>query len=190
MSSTLPLDPTAVRRRARWAFLRGRLGAARLEVALACALIVVAALTARQPRVVLLPAVVLVALTTIFSLGGRAPGRAVLPGLLLGLLPLGCSLGAARLGHVCWDGGCSSLCVPLCAAGGVVSGLLLARAARTTARPFTVWLAGGSVVLATGALGCACVGAGGVWGMLLGFLPSATLLAWPVRRDEGHQGSA
>jgi len=69
----------------------------------------------------------------------------------------------------------------LCAAGGAIAGFLLARATRRGSHPYALWLAGGSVMLATGALGCACVGVGGLGGMLLGFLPSALVVAWPRR---------
>jgi hypothetical protein len=171
----------SLRRRAYWAFLRSRVSAGWLELLLALAIVGAAALVVREPGPVLAPALVLVALTFAWTLGGTTWARGVLPGLLLGVVPLGCSLSAARLGHVCWNGGCASLCVPLCAAGGVVAGLLLARAARATRHPLGLWLAGGSIVLATGSLGCACVGLGGLGGMLAGFLPSAALLALPRR---------
>lgn len=176
-----PTGPNALRRRAYWAFLRGRIASGWLELLLALAIVGGAGLVVQDAGPVLVPAFVLLALTCALTLCGARWTRGVLPGLLLGVVPLGCSLSAARLGHVCWNGGCASLCVPLCAAGGVVAGLLLARAARSTRHPLALWLAGGSIVLATGSLGCACVGVGGLGGMLAGFLPSAALLALPRR---------
>lgn len=177
----MTLDAAVVRRHAHRAYLRGRLSRSWLEVTIACTLILIAALMARQPSVVLIPALALVSLTALFTLAGTIPARAILPGLLLGLLPLACSLSAVHFGHVCGAGGCSSVCVPLCTTGGALAGLLLARAARRTKRPLLVWSTAGSVLLATGALGCACVGATGILGMLAGFLPSAALLALPRR---------
>lgn len=174
-------DPRTVRRRALWAFLRGRLLAARIELFIAVGLALGATALSPEPHRVLPPALLLIALIAVWSISGRAVARSMLPGLLLGLLPLGCSLFAGRFGHVCHAGGCSSLCVPLCTAGGALSGLLLARAARKTGEPLVLWTAGGAVVLAAGAMGCMCVGAAGLVGMVLGFLPSAALLALPRR---------
>ena len=170
---------TVFRRQANFAFLRGRLFAARLELAVASGLILMTWALARDPRLVLVPALLLLGFTVTLSFFGRAVGRSVLPGLLLGLVPLGCALSAQSIGHVCFAGACSSICVPLCSAGGVLAGVLLARAARAMPSPLSVWLSGGSIILCAGAMGCVCVGAGGLVGMGLGFLASAGVLAWP-----------
>ncbi len=175
------MNHSHLKSRARSAFLRGRVRAARAELGLASLLVVAAFGFADEASVVFLPAALLLGLTAALAVYGRVAGRAVLPALLLGVIPLACSLSAQHLGHACTAGGCMSLCVPLCSSGGLVAGLLLGRQSRHSARPLVAWLSGGALVVAAGALGCVCVGAGGVVGMSLGVLSSAGLLAWPVR---------
>jgi hypothetical protein len=100
---------------------------------------------------------------------GGLRARAAVSGLKAGLIPLGLSHLANLTGHVCIPGrGCASLCIPACTLGGVLAGLLLERVARQTARPWLVRLVGGSLALSTGALGCSCVGYGGILGLILG----------------------
>jgi hypothetical protein len=101
-------------------------------------------------------------------LGGLG-ARSAISGLKAGLVPLIFSHLANLTGHVCIPGrGCASLCIPACALGGVFAGVLLEHMARQTARPVLLRLVGGSLALATGALGCSCVGYGGMLGLLVG----------------------
>lgn len=172
---------TALRRQARRAYWLGRLREARVELGVALLWAVTAALAAQDASMVLYPAIWLLLLTSLFMMYGRGVGRSVLPGLLLGFVPLSCALLAQHWGHLCIDGGCTSLCVPICTGGGIVAGLVLARAARSTSSPLVVWMSAGALVLSAGALGCACVGAGGVTGMTLGFLASGGFLMWPKK---------
>jgi hypothetical protein len=120
-----------------------------------------------------------------FGVGYRGLGRPgfALGALLLGLMPLGCASLAQTVGHVCTPGGCVSLCVPLCTSGGGLAGFLLSRmsaAQAPRARFFAAkaWWGGAGLVVLTGAMGCSCVGWGGIVGMILGVV--GTELSWSV----------
>lgn len=112
---------------------------------------------------------------------GRVAGRAVLPGALAGLLPLGMALGAQSVGHVCTGTECYSLCVPACATGGVLAGLLIARLGRHVASPLQFWAVAGLLAALEGSLGCSCVGLGGIAGLILG-LSVTVLPTWVAAR--------
>jgi hypothetical protein len=109
---------------------------------------------------------------------GRDRARGVLPGLVAGLLPLVGALCAPRM-HVCMAGQCMSVCLAVCAGAGLLGGAGIGFVAHRLRA--SVWFIGtaSAVTLATGALGCACVGLGGVLGMAggfaLGLIPSLTL---------------
>lgn len=171
-----------VKRRARQAFWRGRLVDALPELLIATILLGVGLVWSSAPERSWIPGVVLLCGAFGLSLWGGAVRRMILPALFLGAIPLVCSLGSQSFGHVCTPQGCYSVCVLFCCLGGVVAGVLLARAARFQERPWLSWLVGGSVVVCVGSLGCVCVGASGVVGMSLGVLTSAGILAWPVPR--------
>jgi hypothetical protein len=90
-------------------------------------------------------------------------------GLKAGLVPLVLAHAANLYGHVCIPGqGCSTLCVPACSVGGLLAGFLVERVARRSPRPNVIRIGGAAVAFATGALGCFCVGSGGVIGLSLG----------------------
>jgi hypothetical protein len=100
---------------------------------------------------------------------GQQAARGGMTGLKAGLVPLAFAHAANLYGHVCIPGqGCTSLCVPACATGGVVAGLLVERFARTAGRPNVVRACGSAVAFLTGALGCACVGSAGLLGLMVG----------------------
>jgi hypothetical protein len=92
--------------------------------------------------------------------GGLAFGGAT--GLKAGLLPLALAHAAKSFGHVCTPAGCTTLCVPACAAGGVLAGALVEWWARRSSRPTLTRLVGACVAFLTGALGCSCVGYAGM----------------------------
>lgn len=116
----------------------------------------------------------------LWSGGGWAEG--VRAGLKAGFIPLGLALVAQRVGHHCSDDACTSWCVPACATGGLLAGVLVAFWARRTALPRRT-LAGGLLVsIATGAMGCACVGLSGVVGLVAGALATAPVVAWALGR--------
>lgn len=101
---------------------------------------------------------------------GQSVARALAPGLAAGLLPLGLAYAAKAYGHVCMGASCVSLCVPACAAGGVLAGLWVAYAGRKVASPLLFAASGGGAALLVGSLGCSCVGFGGVLGLAAGLL--------------------
>jgi hypothetical protein len=103
-----------------------------------------------------------------FSLGAFS-------GLKAGLFPLAFAHAAKLFGHVCTPAGCTTLCVPACATGGIIAGLLVERWARTSSRPALTRGLGIGVALLTGALGCSCVGWSGVLALLASL--AATSLA-------------
>lgn len=103
---------------------------------------------------------------------GQSWGRAVPAGLQAGAFPLGLALMAQKIGHVCTAHGCTSLCVPMCAAGGLVAGVVIAAAARRSPVPWITLGCGAAIALAVGAMGCSCVGAAGMLGMGVGLAAS------------------
>lgn len=169
-----------VKTQAHAAWRRGYVREALPEAVVALLLVIAAWLLTSQRALVVMPALAFLGLTAVFISVPHASRRLVLPALLLGTIPLGCALVAQALGHHC--GGescatsCATWCAPLCATGGLASGVLLARAARYEPRPWRAWLLGGGLIISAGALGCGCVGAAGIVGLALGFLPSAGLL--------------
>jgi hypothetical protein len=103
-------------------------------------------------------------------------------GVRAGLVPLVLAHGANLYGHICTPAGCTSLCVPACALGGIAAGLLVARAAARSSHQTRVLASGAAVAVMVGALGCACIGFSGMAGMVAGTV-AASLLArvWVAR---------
>ncbi|MCB9506861.1 MAG: hypothetical protein H6698_02215 [Myxococcales bacterium] len=99
---------------------------------------------------------------------GRSAARGVWPGLVAAVAPLLASHVAARIGHICTPDGCTSLCMPMCAGGGLVAGLVLSELTRRDESPVPAFVVGATVAVAIGATGCTCVGLGGVAGVALG----------------------
>jgi hypothetical protein len=93
-------------------------------------------------------------------------------GFKAGLIPLFFAHCANQWGHVCTPYGCTSLCVPACAAGGVLAGLTVEWLARRGPRPQLTRGLGMIVAILTGGLGCACVGAFGLLAMIAGLAVS------------------
>lgn len=162
------MNETLLRRRARRAFVLGRLREALGGAALAALLVVAAVALAEAPERAALIGLPLLAISAAFGYWGREAARALWPALLLGALPLGCALAAPHLGHVCTGSGCVSLCLPLCTVGGLVAGGLLSRFALAQHRPWQVWSLGAVIAVGAGAMGCACAGLPSVVGMALG----------------------
>ena len=113
------------------------------------------------------------AATVALTWRGQSWGRSVPVGLVAGAFPLGLALMAQKIGHVCTAHGCTSLCVPMCAAGGLAAGVAIAAAARRSASPATTLGCGAALALAVGAMGCSCVGAAGMLGMGVALAASA-----------------
>lgn len=167
----------ALERRARVAYETGRLWRA----ALAAAPILVLAACAGQiggltPGALALGAAVYL-VGSLFLWRGQDAGRAVLPGVVAGIAPLSLALGARALGHVCTGDMCVSLCVPACACGGLLAGLMVTWFARRTEAEARSWVCAGSIALLTGALGCSCAGFGGIVGLVGGLLVTGAPVA-------------
>lgn len=96
-----------------------------------------------------------------FALGGFS-------GLKAGVIPLVFAHSAKLFGHVCTPAGCTTLCVPACASGGLIAGALVEWWARKSPRPNLTRGLGAGVSLLTGALGCSCVGYAGIVALLCG----------------------
>lgn len=112
---------------------------------------------------------------------GQALGRGTSLGLAAGMVPLVCAHAARLYGHVCTPTGCATLCVPACLIGGAAAGLIAVAGARRASAPGLTLATAGGVAVLTGSLGCACVGFGGVMGLVAGVgavVLTGRLLAW------------
>lgn len=89
-------------------------------------------------------------------------------GLKAGAIPFVLAHASKLVGHVCTPSGCTTLCVPACATGGVVAGLLIEWFARQGPSPTVTRVLGMTVAIFTGGLGCACVGSSGLVAMIVG----------------------
>jgi hypothetical protein len=173
-----PVETIALKRRARRAYERGRLGRA---FRLAAWLLPVLAAMVGSCRVLALSAVsgsLLVLAAVGFWWRGQAYGRAVAPGVGAGLVPLGATLSAAALGHLgpaltCWQG-----CLTLCITAGGLAGLVVGhRAAQQGSDRRSFLVSAGVIAVLVGAPGCAFAGAAGIVGMFLGLAAVSTPLA-------------
>jgi hypothetical protein len=160
--------------RARRAYERGRAIRATSLAAPLAALSVLGLCLGASAATAITVGAALLATTWIFTWRGRALGRSVLPGVFAGLVPLALAAGARSYGHMCAGGQCISLCIPACTCGGLIAGLLIARLGRRSESPVRFFVGAGSLAVMVGALGCSCVGFGGIMG--LGFGLVATLV--------------
>ncbi|MCA9534378.1 MAG: hypothetical protein KC593_11885 [Myxococcales bacterium] len=105
-------------------------------------------------------------------------GRAVRPALVYGALPFAVTHAVQSSGHMCVGDACVSWCLPACAVTGLVVGVAFTRRAERDRNPLAFFAAGVPMVVATGALGCRCLGYSSVVGLALGML-LVSLPAWP-----------
>ena len=105
---------------------------------------------------------------------GRDPGRGVLPGVLAGGGALVLVLCANQMGHFCTGERCMSWCLPACIVGGLLAGSGVSLIGVRERRGAGYWGSATLVTLATGALGCSCVGFSGIIGLAVGFV----LVTW------------
>lgn len=115
-----------------------------------------------REQVAVAAALVMVSLTYFSSVQGGDGFRGVRAGLFAGALPLTAALASEQMGAVCTPIGCSSVCAAACAASGAAAALWVARGLRRHEAAPKSWLFAGSSLIATGALGCACVSYTGV----------------------------
>lgn len=105
---------------------------------------------------------------------GRELKRAVLPGVLAGLVPLTLALCAMHVGHFCTGDRCMMVCLPACAAGGLIAGLAVAMIGHRGKHGVGFWASASGITLLTGSMGCACIGVAGVIGLAAGFAVGLT----------------
>jgi hypothetical protein len=161
-------DLTSLRRRARWGYELGRFRRALLGVAPALVIVAAAACITHRPVSTLWFGLATISVGVAMLWYGRDPQKAVLPGIAAGLVPLVFALCANHL-HVCGPDGCSTLCLPACALGGVVAGLAVAGVGNQRRVGPWFWVSASVLALLTGAMGCACVGYSGLAGLGIGF---------------------
>jgi len=176
----MALDEQALLRRALGAYEASRVRFA-LGVALPVALLPLTSFLLGTPLLsAALVGSALVAAVGLSEWRGGAAAFGGVSGLKAGLAPLAFAHAAQAFGHVCTPSGCTTLCVPACAAGGVVAGLAVEWLARRGPRPGLTRGLGLGVAFLTGALGCSCVGASGMLALALALPMSlAGARLWP-----------
>ena len=158
-----------IERRARIGYELARMRRALFGFAPVLVIVAVALLFAKRPSSTLGFGVAVFAVGTVFLWYGRDLKRAVLPGLAAGIVPLVLTLCANHVGHACMGDRCMALCIPACATGGVVAGLVVAIVGIRRRASLGFWIASSGVALLTGAMGCVCVGYAGLLGLAVGF---------------------
>jgi hypothetical protein len=167
---------------ARRAYELGRLRRAAWTATPTLLISVLACFMSNRPIAVALAGVILCVTATLLHWRGRHLGRGVLPGVAAGLVPFAAAHAARLYGHLCTPEGCVSICVPACLAGGLVAGAAVVGVARRSERLRASWAPACGVAALTGALGCCCVGLGGLLALAAGLTAGAAPLALrPVR---------
>lgn len=166
-----------LRERARRAYEHGRLRTALLGSLPLLAIAAIAGLIEHQWALVAISGSLLFAASAWFRWRGLGLGRGVLPGVLAGVVPFVAIHAARYAGHVCSGAVCFSWCIPACAMGGVVAGLVIARVARASGTTISTWASAGVMAALTGSLACACVGVFGIAGLVAGLLVGSIPLA-------------
>ena len=183
-------DVQRVERRARVAYELARVRRAASAFAPMLLLVAVAAVFGDRVR----PALALG--TSLFIVGvsllwyGHDIRRAVLPGIAAGAVPLVLALCARHIPHGCTGDTCFTLCVPACAAGGLVAGGAIAALAIRTRHSAGFWIAASGITLLTGSMGCVCAGVRGVVALVAGFLVGSALVLAAGSRGRPRKESA
>jgi hypothetical protein len=147
----------------------------------------VAAVIGYRAEATLVLGSLLYASATVFLWRGRELGAAVLPGTIAGGIPLVFAICAKAYGHVCTGEACVSFCVPACITGGLLAGFSVTSMATRRSARASFSMAACFLALMTGALGCSCVGFGGVLGLVVGI---ATPLVVRLARESGRSISS
>lgn len=163
-----PLDLDKVRARARLAYERGRLQRALLGVAPLGAAVALACCFATRPGSAFTFGVLALALGVFMLWYGRDPQRSFVWGAVAGVVPLVLALVANHV-HTCGPSGCATWCVPACSVGGLVAGAVVAYPGVRQRAGVWFWVFASALALLVGAMGCACVGAAGIVGLVVGF---------------------
>ena len=164
------IDLERLRRRLRLKYEWGRSWRALLGFAPSLIVVVVAALVAPNPIATAGFGVAMFLWGAMLLWYGRGLKHAVLPGLAAGLVPLTLVICANRLEHMCLGGSCMAVCIPACVVGGLAAGLAVAAVGRAGGHGARFGLSASVVALLTGAMGCVCIGASGLAGLVVGYL--------------------
>jgi hypothetical protein len=157
------------------AYERGRTRWALWAAAPLTVLPLISYLVGQRPVSSLAIGIVLVATGAVLLWRGGALTQGLSSGVRAGLVPLALAHAANLYGHICTPAGCTSLCVPACALGGVAAGLLVARAVARSRNELPVLASGAAIAVMVGALGCACIGFSGMAGMVAGTVAASVL---------------
>lgn len=163
------IDLTQLERRARRKYEWARVRRALLGFAPALLVVVIAALANKHPASAVVFGCALFVVGAGLLWYGHDVRRAVLPGLAMGLLPLSFALCANHFGHACMGDHCLTLCVPACALGGIGAGVGVSVIGLRWKQSWPFWVGTTVLTLLTGAMGCSCVGYGGIAGLALGY---------------------
>jgi hypothetical protein len=163
------VDLSQLERRARRKYEWARARRAIVGFAPALAVVIIAALANKHPMSALTFGAAMFVVGVGLLWYGREVRRAVLPGLAVGLLPLALALCANHVGHACMGDHCLTLCVPACALGGLGAGFGISIIGVRWKQGWPFWAGCTVLTLLTGAMGCSCVGYGGVAGLVLGY---------------------
>ncbi len=166
-----PIDDRRLRRRARWAYERGRLRAALTCACLTGAPALLALSTFRRPGFSLELSAVIFAVVAFLVWRGRESGRGAVRGLWAGTIPLMALVLARSVGEsLCGTGFCFAASVPICFAAGIAAGAYVVWRAVRSRAPLSYWASAGIVASLTAALGCVPIGLGASLGLAAGFL--------------------
>ena len=163
------IDVSLMERRVRRSYEWSRARRALLGVVPLMLVVVVAALVGRRPGSTILIGSVATVWGALLLWYGRDVRRAVLPGVAAGLIPLTFALCANLVGHGCTGDQCVALCIPACTVGGLAAGFAVAAVGRRGRHGAAFWLSTSGLAVLTGAMGCACIGYSGVFGLVLGY---------------------
>ncbi|GAC1356683.1 MAG: hypothetical protein NVSMB47_10080 [Polyangiales bacterium] len=163
-------DPHTLSAQARRTYERARLRGAFVLALPIVAIAGLAWLIDRQTMPIAVAGPLLFATAVVFFWRGQHLGRGVLPGIAAGAIPFVAMHVARASGHVCNGAMCFSACLPATFAGAAIAGLVSAQRARRSGAPLASWGSAGFIAVLTGALGCACIGLGGVVGLVAGLL--------------------
>ena len=163
------IDLTKLERRARIKYEWRRARRAVLGFAPSLVVVAIAALANKHPTSALTFGAGMFVVGVALLWYGRDVRRAVLPGLAMGLLPLALALCANNMGHACMGGQCMTLCVPACAIGGLGAGVGVSLIGLRWKQGRAFWVGATALTLLTGAMGCSCIGYGGIAGLAVGY---------------------
>ena len=162
------MEMTDLERRARRAYELGRLSQALRIVPWVLLPAAVALLCGRPVGLILALCGGALAVSIALLVRGGMAGRSVGPGLLAGWAALVPPLLLRTAGHACFGDSCMALGLPVCAASGALSGILIGRLVLRRGGGPAFWIGAATLAGLTGAMGCSIGGTFGILGMIAG----------------------